>query len=65
MADEGRARRVTDSHPLSIEADRRPGGTTLMLLNAEPLISFVPNDCTISTSGSADSMQSEKFSLSR
>ena len=38
-----------------------------MLLNGEPLISFVPNDCTISTffSGSTDSMQSEKFSLSR
>jgi hypothetical protein len=35
---------VTDRHPLSIEAYRSPAGTTLMLLNGEPLISFVPND---------------------
>jgi hypothetical protein len=58
---------VTDGRPLSIEAYRRPGGTTLMLLNGELFISFVPNDCMICTyfSGSDGSMQSEKFSLSR
>ena len=58
---------MTDSHPSLIEAYRNPPDTTLMRLNGEPLISFVPNDRMISTylSGSTDSMQSEKFSLSR
>ena len=36
---------MTDCRPLSIEAYRSPAGTTLMLLNDQPLISFVPNDC--------------------
>jgi hypothetical protein len=46
-----------DSHPLSIEAYRRPAGTTIMLLNGEPFISFVPTTVYTGTFFSGSMLQ--------